>query len=455
MPSVIHISKAQKRSIRIDYNSHTQKVDSKISYPEDGIGRPTSVEQQDKIQGGGGLSVEITENHIMEIKGGASIDSNRAILLPGTVIPYIPPVIETVVVTWIDGDGNTLEQDTVEVGTIPTYNGATPTKSATAQYTYTFNGWLPSVSAVSENTTYVAQFIEHEIEPTPTPEPFAAYQQLAWVGGMFAGDTGLAYDTASGEMLYVMAVASVQEGTGLICLRGSGSGLQAGDMDIICGQPENGGQVLYVRWLTGSTIQDTVIGSSTSVADTDRHLVGVMLGSGSSTLVVDNTTAGTDTIPQNGVKTLMFGGLLTEGYWVVEQLQAAVVDWSAGTAATVKRMLAVRRKQDNALGLYDIDGDVFYEAYPGNNHAAAGGSEVGTIVLHADGTYTAYNIAMFDGSARTEQVYVLLDTDVNLSGIGNAIYTVNIISDGTPRIVASGYRLDFYESGYWTSQSWN
>lgn len=66
-------------------------------------------------------------------------------------------------VTWQNHDGTVLETDTgVSHGATPTYNGATPTKSTTAQYTYAFNGWKDakgnSVGAITGDTTYTAQF---------------------------------------------------------------------------------------------------------------------------------------------------------------------------------------------------------------------------------------------------------------------------------------------------------
>ena len=66
--------------------------------------------------------------------------------------------INTYTVTWMNGTTQLEEDLNVPHGTTPTYNGATPSQSATAQYTYTFSGWSPAVNPISGAVSYYAQF---------------------------------------------------------------------------------------------------------------------------------------------------------------------------------------------------------------------------------------------------------------------------------------------------------
>ena len=59
-------------------------------------------------------------------------------------------------ITWQNEDGSLIDQTTVEYGQIPAH--ADPVKLNTAEYTYTFSGWTPTVVAVIGNATYRATF---------------------------------------------------------------------------------------------------------------------------------------------------------------------------------------------------------------------------------------------------------------------------------------------------------
>ena len=70
-------------------------------------------------------------------------------------------VIVTYTVTWVNYDGTVLESDpNVPYGTTPEYNGQTPTRPSTAQYSYTFAGWDPAVVPVTGNAVYTAIYSE-------------------------------------------------------------------------------------------------------------------------------------------------------------------------------------------------------------------------------------------------------------------------------------------------------
>ncbi|MBQ3158426.1 MAG: hypothetical protein IJB98_01895, partial [Clostridia bacterium] len=87
----------------------------------------------------------------------SGLPTGRRVILSGgyVVIDYVYYTI-----TWKNADGIVLETDTVAHGTVPTYDGATPTKASTAQYSYAFKSWDSTPVAATANKTYTAQFSE-------------------------------------------------------------------------------------------------------------------------------------------------------------------------------------------------------------------------------------------------------------------------------------------------------
>ena len=61
-------------------------------------------------------------------------------------------------ITFNDWDNTELASYEVEYGQTPVYDGATPTKDADAQYTYTFSGWDKEIVSVTGDVVYTAQF---------------------------------------------------------------------------------------------------------------------------------------------------------------------------------------------------------------------------------------------------------------------------------------------------------
>lgn len=70
-----------------------------------------------------------------------------------------PSVSSTYTITWKNWDGTVLEIDSnVSAGSMPNYDSNQPTKTSTAQYNYSFSGWLPAITNVTGNATYIANF---------------------------------------------------------------------------------------------------------------------------------------------------------------------------------------------------------------------------------------------------------------------------------------------------------
>ena len=62
------------------------------------------------------------------------------------------------VITFVNYDGTELLSDRLAKDAMPEYTGMAPTKTATAEFTYTFAGWTPEVVAVTGDAIYTATF---------------------------------------------------------------------------------------------------------------------------------------------------------------------------------------------------------------------------------------------------------------------------------------------------------
>ena len=85
---------------------------------------------------------------------------------------------EEYVITFVNDDGTILQSEQLEYGEMPIYNGATPTKEATAEYEYEFIGWSPEITIVTGDARYTATYKEVQLSAynTTTSSRLRAWQ---------------------------------------------------------------------------------------------------------------------------------------------------------------------------------------------------------------------------------------------------------------------------------------
>lgn len=88
-------------------------------------------------------------------------NASRTFTVTGNVSLTAYFAINTYTIAWNNWDGARLETDSsVPYGSTPSYNGNTPTRPSTSQYSYTFSGRSPAINTVTGNQTYTAQYTE-------------------------------------------------------------------------------------------------------------------------------------------------------------------------------------------------------------------------------------------------------------------------------------------------------
>ena len=63
-------------------------------------------------------------------------------------------------VVFKDYDGQVLQTSSVKKGDTPTYNKSNPTRDNDDTYSYTFSGWNPTITKVTEDTVYTATYTQ-------------------------------------------------------------------------------------------------------------------------------------------------------------------------------------------------------------------------------------------------------------------------------------------------------
>ena len=61
-------------------------------------------------------------------------------------------------IKFVNHDGVELQSQEIEYGIMPSYEGAIPTKANNEQYTFSFDGWSPSITFATKDVIYTAKF---------------------------------------------------------------------------------------------------------------------------------------------------------------------------------------------------------------------------------------------------------------------------------------------------------
>lgn len=80
-----------------------------------------------------------------------------------------PPTQVYYTIRFLNYDGTVLQNSQVLENTLPVYAGSTPTRPDDATYTYTFEGWNPTIVVATADADYTAQFTAREKGTTPPP----------------------------------------------------------------------------------------------------------------------------------------------------------------------------------------------------------------------------------------------------------------------------------------------
>jgi len=176
-------------------------------------------------------------------------------------------------ITFKNYDGTVLQSSKWDYGATPSYSGATPTKPATADYTYSHNGWTPAITLVTGAQIYTATFAQ-------TVRPNVVIDQEATTASWTPGEernvqltrtlitTGyntlcLPFDVASdelstfGEGVQLYTLSSVEQTDGVTLNFTSASSIVAGTPYLVEVTSANANPTFTSRTLASTTPSST------------------------------------------------------------------------------------------------------------------------------------------------------------------------------------------------------
>lgn len=111
--------------------------------------------------------------------------------LPSSSLISSSSSIASYLIKFVNEDGTVLQSSSFKSGTLPVYNGATPTKSMTATTYYVFSGWSPSIARASGDATYTAVFTSHDIAAESLAKITFVYDSASATYQVDQSDNGL------------------------------------------------------------------------------------------------------------------------------------------------------------------------------------------------------------------------------------------------------------------------
>ncbi|MBQ3375935.1 MAG: cell wall-binding repeat-containing protein [Erysipelotrichaceae bacterium] len=91
---------------------------------------------------------------------GTAYRDNETTAFAGPTVLYAQWRLCTI--SFVDENGESLQNVEVEVGATPSYTAATPVKAANADYWYEFSGWTPNIVPAVADATYTAVYTAHD-----------------------------------------------------------------------------------------------------------------------------------------------------------------------------------------------------------------------------------------------------------------------------------------------------